>query len=965
MCMLHERWPGSLRAVKSLKGQVDVLYLCLNKFARVPPELKQDWIRILHRSKSADGDTAHLRLLRKLEPAGAHVLLCDDDLTYPKSYARDFLAAHKKHPNAILTHHGHIAEYPDEGDFTYTEGLDFREPQHGFKRLTVPGTGVSFIPGAVFDRLRFNDLPYLKRVDIHLACNGLKHDIPVIGIPHERGYFYMLGGPGPNHWIEMSPESDWMDRVYKTYRSYDLSLTRPPKPKDDPPPPAAGGERVVALMGMRYHRWPGSLQAVESLAGQVDTLYLHLDGFPGTPPELERNWIQILHRGKDEPDDTAQWYLLRRPETKNAHVLLCDDNLRYPDTYVEYFLRVHAEHPDALLTHHGHIEDRSGADGFTYAEALSFREPSRQIQYPNVPGTGVSFIPKSLAAQLELRNPPALKRVDIHLACHCAKLGVPVIGMQHRPTFIKMIDASDLSNWIKLPTDSSWMDRVYKTYRSYDLSLTRPPKPKDDPPPPAAGGERVVALMGMRYHRWPGSLQAVESLAGQVDTLYLHLDGFPGTPPELERNWIQILHRGKDEPDDTAQWYLLRRPETKNAHVLLCDDNLRYPDTYVEYFLRVHAEHPDALLTHHGHIEDRSGADGFTYAEALSFREPSRQIQYPNVPGTGVSFIPKSLAAQLELRNPPALKRVDIHLACHCAKLGVPVIGMQHRPTFIKMINTSDLSNWIKLPSDSRWMNQVYKTYQFYGLDVPSPREDVPSPRNNVVATMCMQHRRWPGSLKTVESLKGQVDTLYLCLNDFWEVPPELKQDWIRILHLGRNLGDAARFYLLRNLGPLDAHVVSCDDDIQYPNSHVQDFLTAHARHPDAVLTHHGRIAQYEGGQNFRYQFAMSFHGEARELKRITLPGSGVTFIPKSIFNRMRFTSLTHFNQADVHLACNCLSLGVPIMGLPHEKNYFRYIGGAGSIYASVTSRSDWMNKVYDIYRSYGLSLTQPPEPEA
>ena len=726
--MQHERWPGSLRAVKSLKGQVDVLYLGLNKFAKVPGELKQDWIRILHRSKAADSGGPHLRLLRKLTPAGAHVLLGDDDLEYPKSYVEDFLAAHKKHPNAILTHHGHVAEYPDEGNFTYAEGLDLREPQQGFKHLSVPGTGVSFIPGAVFERLRFYDLPFLPRIDIHLACNSLKHGIEVIGIPHERGYFYMLGGPGPNHWIEIPAEPDWMERVYKAYQSYDLSLVRPPQVKSDPP-------------------------------------------------------------------------------------------------------QVKAD----------------------------------------------------------------------------------------------------------------------------------PPKPKADPPPAAktpsaASGDRVIALMGMVYRRWPGSLQAVESLEGQVDTLYLYLEGFKETPPELERDWIQILYRGEDEPDDTAWWHLLRRREVKgaHAHVLLGDDNLRYPDTYVQYFLNIHAQYPDALLTHHGHVEDHSGAGGLTYAASLSFREPSRQIHYPHVPGTGVSFIPKSIVDRLELNNPPALKRVDIHLACNCAKLGAPVIGMQHRPTYIEIIDSADPSNWINLPRDAGWMNRVYRTYQSYELDVPALRD-------RVIATMCLQRRRWPGSLQAVESLKGQVDTLYLCLNDFWEVPGELKQDWIKILHLGKNLGDAARFYLLRNLGPLEAHVVSCDDDIKYPKSYVRDFLAAMSEHPDSLLTHHGRVAQYQNGQKFRYQSVMSFQHEAREIKRLTLPGSGVAFIPQSIFNRLKFTSLTYFNQADVHLACNCLKLGIPVVGLPHERHYFRNLGGAGSIYSSVTSRSDWMSKVYKIYQSYDLSLTQPP----
>ena len=240
-----------------------------------------------------------------------------------------------------------------------------------------------------------------------------------------------------------------------------------------------------------------------------------------------------------------------------------------------------------------------------------------------------------------------------------------------------------------------------------------------------------------------------------------------------------------------------------------------------------------------------------------------------------------------------------------------------------------------------------------------------PSDREPVVATMCMQHRRWPGSLRTVESLKGQVDTLYLCLNDFWEVPPELKQDWIRILHLGKNMGDAARFYLLRNSETPDAHVLSCDDDLIYPPSYVRDFLAALSEHPDTLLTHHGYVARYPEKGDFKYDKVMRFRYEEKQSKRLTVPGSGVSFIPKSVFNRLEFTSAVCLNQADIHLACNCLKLGVRITGLPHAKGYFKEVGDRTGIYDSVTSRSDWMNKVYDIYRSYGLDLTRPPEPGA
>ena len=235
--------------------------------------------------------------------------------------------------------------------------------------------------------------------------------------------------------------------------------------------------------------------------------------------------------------------------------------------------------------------------------------------------------------------------------------------------------------------------------------------------------------------------------------------------------------------------------------------------------------------------------------------------------------------------------------------------------------------------------------------------------QKGVVATMCMQPRRWPGSLKTVESLKGQVDTLYLCLNDFWEIPPELKQDWIHILHLGKNLGDVSRFYLLRNLGPLDAHVVSCDDDIVYPQSYVQDFLNAHKTYPDALLTHHGYTDGHFCGT--RLHFAWS----ANMVHHLLQPGSGVSFIPQFIFNQMAFSSAVCLNHADIHLSCICQTLGVSIIGLPHKRGYIRalpHIRALPPKFAPTTlwghfrklSRSDQKALINKIRCSYGLPET-------
>ena len=185
---------------------------------------------------------------------------------------------------------------------------------------------------------------------------------------------------------------------------------------------------------------------------------------------------------------------------------------------------------------------------------------------------------------------------------------------------------------------------------------------------------------------------------------------------------------------------------------------------------------------------------------------------------------------------------------------------------------------------------------------------------------MCMLPERYPDNLAAVNSLIGQVDTLYLCLNNFLQVPPELQRNQIKILYLGENLGDVAKFYLLRTQGHMDAHVLSCDDDIIYPQSYVRDFLNARATYPDTLLTHHGFTTGHYSGEE------MHFARSINQARPYFQPGSGVSFIPKSIFNRMEFSHTVHLNHADVHLACICQQLEVSIVGLPHGRDYLQRI---------------------------------------
>lgn len=228
-----------------------------------------------------------------------------------------------------------------------------------------------------------------------------------------------------------------------------------------------------------------------------------------------------------------------------------------------------------------------------------------------------------------------------------------------------------------------------------------------------------------------------------------------------------------------------------------------------------------------------------------------------------------------------------------------------------------------------------------------------------VRATMCMLPGRYPESLKTVNSLEGQVDKLYLCLNDFWHIPIELKRDWIEVIHMGKNLGDASRFYLLRNTGDVDYDIISCDDDLIYPSTYVQDFLRYKKKYPGCLLAHHGNGFEDNKVLPRRGSIVACRNENNKEIK-LASPGSGACFIPKEVFNQMEFRGTVSLNQSDMHLACNCYVNKVDIISLPHSSSYFTYFHPKDgyTIWDSVTSKPDHRSKVVSIYNSYGVSVS-------
>lgn len=202
--------------------------------------------------------------------------------------------------------------------------------------------------------------------------------------------------------------------------------------------------------------------------------------------------------------------------------------------------------------------------------------------------------------------------------------------------------------------------------------------------------------------------------------------------------------------------------------------------------------------------------------------------------------------------------------------------------------------------------------------------------KRKVDGGIAMLPSRFPESVKVIDSLKGQVDTLYIR----WQGPnPPAFPSWC-VVSWGDNIGDIGKF------PATDNDVVTLDDDLIYPEGYVQDFLHYAKRFPGHILTHHGKTwsgtCTHYFGEVPNQVYAMSEN--TREI-RISAPGTGVSYYPAEIYSRMRAEMAQDWNCADILVGSWAKKAGVPITSVKHRFDYFAYIKHQNTIWDQSLSR--------------------------
>ena len=179
---------------------------------------------------------------------------------------------------------------------------------------------------------------------------------------------------------------------------------------------------------------------------------------------------------------------------------------------------------------------------------------------------------------------------------------------------------------------------------------------------------------------------------------------------------------------------------------------------------------------------------------------------------------------------------------------------------------------------------------------------------------------------KTVESLRPQCDRNWVGLNNYTKAPDFLKEGEYKFFD--NSTGDAVKFYNAENL---EGWVLTCDDDLIYPEGYVEYMRRKTSKHQCPVSLHGKEyprpvIAFNEILKNHRCL------DKVEEDVFIDVPGTGVLCYHTDLI-KVAYADFKRPNMADLWFAKLVKEQGLNLVCAAHEKGYLKYQHPAETIW--------------------------------
>ena len=198
-----------------------------------------------------------------------------------------------------------------------------------------------------------------------------------------------------------------------------------------------------------------------------------------------------------------------------------------------------------------------------------------------------------------------------------------------------------------------------------------------------------------------------------------------------------------------------------------------------------------------------------------------------------------------------------------------------------------------------------------------------------VSAAIATYPARKKSFLECIESLIDQVDNLLIYLNEYSEIPAEIKNHPLRkkIICIideegGRRAG--GKFHWMNRV---NGYYLTCDDDIIYPPDYVSKTVNSiDAYHKKYVVGYHGitfngLVANFTADRKSFYKFTE----ELTDNQQCHLIGTGVAGFHTTLFKNINIQLFDEYPFAvDPALSVICKRNKIPMICLSHKANWLK-----------------------------------------
>jgi GT2 family glycosyltransferase len=192
-------------------------------------------------------------------------------------------------------------------------------------------------------------------------------------------------------------------------------------------------------------------------------------------------------------------------------------------------------------------------------------------------------------------------------------------------------------------------------------------------------------------------------------------------------------------------------------------------------------------------------------------------------------------------------------------------------------------------------------------LRIDEIKQSILNKRYKVVVGIATYKGREESLKKTIKSLAKQCDHLRIYDNETRDI----------------DLTDNGKFFFLKEYDD-PIYFFSCDDDIIYPPTYVNDMIQAIEKF-GTIVSHHGRQLKreqtkyYNGGHK-----TINFKSKNNHVMKLDVAGTGVTAFHTNYFNPVNIWEAEQKKMSDLVFSLEAKKQGKIITSLNHSDKYFQ-----------------------------------------